>query len=50
VVGPTGSIPAGWFEISEMNWGGGFDRVDYRVVQDDPSVFQGFIYGLPASA
>ncbi len=34
----------GQFEISEMNWGG-WDSVDYRIVQNDPSVFQGFIYG-----
>jgi len=46
-VGPSAGIPAGSFEISEMNWDG-WDRVDYRVVADDPNVFQGFIYG-PAS-
>ncbi|HVC38722.1 MAG TPA: CHAP domain-containing protein [Candidatus Dormibacteraeota bacterium] len=36
------------FEISEMGWygasGGGFDRVDYRVVPDAGSGFDGFIY------
>ena len=42
-VGPAPGIPAGSFEVSEMNWGG-WNRVDYRVVQNDPSVFQGFIY------
>jgi surface antigen len=43
-VGPAGGIPAGSFEVSEMNWTYGWDHVDYRVVQNDPSVFQGFIY------
>ena len=46
-VGPTNGIPAGYFEVSEMNWTNGWDRVDYRVVQNSPSVFQGFIYGHP---
>ena len=46
-VGPDAAIPAGWFEIAEMNWNG-WDSVDYRVLQNDPNVFQGFIYG-PAS-
>ena len=35
------------FEVSEMNYygsGGGFDRVDYRVVADVGSGFDGFIY------
>ncbi|MGC1908213.1 MAG: CHAP domain-containing protein [Candidatus Dormiibacterota bacterium] len=35
------------FEVSEMNYygsGGGFDRVDYRVVPDSGSGFDGFIY------
>ena len=27
-----------------MNWDG-WDRVDYRVLPDDASYFQGFIYG-----
>ena len=39
-------IPAGFFEVSEMNWfagGGGWDRVDYRLVSD--SSVMGFIYG-----
>ena len=47
-VGPADGLPAGYFEISEMNWDG-WDMVDYRVLQDDPSIFQGFIYG-PASS
>ncbi len=42
-VGPADGIPAGSFEVSEMNWAA-WDRVDYRVVQNDPSVIQGFIY------
>jgi surface antigen len=35
------------FEVSEMNYygaGGGFDKVDYRVVPDAGSGFDGFIY------
>jgi surface antigen len=36
------------FEVSEMNFygvsGGGFDRVDYRLVPDSGSGFDGFIY------
>jgi surface antigen len=44
-VGPTSSIPAGSFEVSEMNWSCGWDCVDYRVVQNDPNIIQGFIYG-----
>jgi surface antigen len=50
VVGPdlgVGSIPvvpAGDFEISEMNWDG-WDRVDYRLLPDTATYFQGFIYG-----
>jgi surface antigen len=42
------------FEISEMNFygvpGGGFDRVDYRVIPDVGSGFDGFIYPPRASA
>ena len=45
-VGPNDGIPAGYFKLSEMNWDG-WDRVDYRVVANDPNVFQGFIYGHP---
>ncbi len=44
-VGPSSSIPAGSFEVSEMNWTCGWDCVDYRVVQNDPNILQGFIYG-----
>jgi surface antigen len=50
VVGPdlgVGSIPvvpAGDFEISEMNWGD-WDQVDYRLLPDTATYFQGFIYG-----
>jgi hypothetical protein len=42
------------FEISEMNFygspGGGFDRVDYRVIPDVGSGFDGFIYPPGAGA
>ena len=38
------TIPAGDFEISEMNWDA-WDSVDYRVLPDDANYFQGFIYG-----
>ncbi len=42
------------FEVSEMNYygvaGGGFDRVDYRVVPDTGSGFDGFIYPPNAGA
>jgi surface antigen len=42
------------FEISEMNFygvpGGGFDRVDYRVIPDVGSGFDGFIYPPGAAA
>lgn len=41
------------FEVSEMDFyanGGGFDRVDYRVVPDFGSGFDGFIYPPGASA
>ncbi|HUY25165.1 MAG TPA: CHAP domain-containing protein [Candidatus Saccharimonadales bacterium] len=42
------------FEISEMNFygapGGGFDRVDYRVIPDVGSGFDGFIYPPSAAA
>jgi surface antigen len=44
-VGPTSRVPAGSFEVSEMNAMCGWDCVDYRVVPNDPNVFQGFIYG-----
>jgi len=38
------ALGAGQFEISEMNWNA-WDTVDYRVVENDPTVFQGFIFG-----
>ncbi|MGO8687910.1 MAG: CHAP domain-containing protein [Candidatus Dormibacteria bacterium] len=42
----TGSaLLPGEFEVSEMNATAGWDRVDYRIVDNDPSIFQGFIYG-----
>ena len=40
-VGPEDGIPAGTFKVSEMNWGG-WDRVDYRLVDDDEVM--GFVY------
>jgi surface antigen len=43
-VGSVAVVPAGDFEISEMNWDA-WDTVDYRVLPDDASYFQGFIYG-----
>jgi surface antigen/peptidoglycan hydrolase CwlO-like protein len=43
-VGPTASIPAGSFLISEMNFIG-WDRVNYRVVRVGSPGILGFIYG-----
>ena len=46
-VGPTSGVPAGYFKLSEMNFsgnGGGWDRVSYRVLPDNSSGIQGFIY------
>lgn len=43
-VGTVAVVPAGDFEISEMNWDG-WDQVDYRVLPDSATYFQGFIYG-----
>ena len=43
-VGSVSVVPAGDFEISEMNWDA-WDSVDYRVLPDDATYFQGFIYG-----
>jgi peptidoglycan DL-endopeptidase CwlO len=43
-VSPTDGIPAGSFEVSEMNWDG-WDEVDYRVLQYSSDIFEGFIYG-----
>ena len=40
-VGPTDGVPDGHFKVSEMNHSG-WDRVDYRVVDDDAVI--GFIY------
>ena len=39
----TALVP-GQFEVSEMNWDA-WDTVDYRIVENDPTTFQGFIYG-----
>ena len=47
-VGPTSGVPAGEFKLSEMNFagnGGGWDRVSYRVLPNNSSGIQGFIYG-----
>jgi peptidoglycan hydrolase CwlO-like protein len=46
-VGPEDGIPAGFFKVSEMNWGG-WDRVDYRVVSDDSVM--GFVYTATEAA
>jgi surface antigen len=46
-VGPAAGVPAGQFKLSEMNFqgnGGGWDRVSYRVLPDNSSGIQGFIY------
>ena len=43
-VGPADGIPSGSFKISEMNWNGGWDRVDYRVLSDSGWGGEGFIY------
>ncbi|MEO8897513.1 MAG: CHAP domain-containing protein [Candidatus Dormibacter sp.] len=46
-VGPAAGVPAGEFKLSEMNYqgnGGGWDRVSYRVLPDNSSGIQGFIY------
>jgi surface antigen len=43
-VGSIAVVPAGFFEISEMNWGG-WDSVDYRLIPDSATYFQGFVYG-----
>ncbi|MGH7722721.1 MAG: CHAP domain-containing protein [Candidatus Dormibacteria bacterium] len=42
-VGPASGVPAGEFKFSEMNYNG-WDRVDYRVLPDNSSGIQGFIY------
>ncbi|HET9050122.1 MAG TPA: CHAP domain-containing protein [Candidatus Dormibacteraeota bacterium] len=42
-VGPSGSIPAGSFEVSEMNYRA-WDVVDYRVVRTGSPGILGFIY------
>jgi surface antigen len=44
VVGPAGGVPAGEFKQSEMNFNGGWDRVSYRILPDNSSGIQGFIY------
>jgi surface antigen len=43
VVGPASGVPAGYFKFSEMNYAG-WDRVDYRVLPDNSSGIQAFIY------
>ncbi len=43
VVGPAAGVPAGYFKFSEMNYAG-WDRVDYRMLPDNSSGIQGFIY------
>lgn len=43
VVGPAPGVPAGYFKFSEMNYAG-WNRVDDRVLPDNSSGIQGFIY------
>jgi surface antigen len=43
-VGPAAGIPLGYFKLSEMNYAG-WDQVDYRVLPNNSSGIQGFIYG-----
>jgi peptidoglycan DL-endopeptidase CwlO len=43
-VGPASGVPAGEFKFSEMNAMAGWNRVDYRVIPDNSSGIQGFIY------
>ena len=46
-VGPTSTVPAGFFLQSEMNFfgnGGGWARVSYRVLPNNSPGIQGFIY------
>lgn len=43
VVGPASGVPAGQFKFSEMNYAG-WNRVDYRVLPNNSSGIQGFIY------
>jgi surface antigen/peptidoglycan hydrolase CwlO-like protein len=43
-VGPADGIPQGEFKFSEMNALAGWDRVDYRVLPNNSSGIQGFIY------
>ena len=41
---PASGVPAGYFKFSEMNFAG-WDKVDYRVLPNNSSGIQGFIYG-----
>ncbi len=42
-VGPASGVPAGYFKFSEMNYNG-WNRVNYRVLPNNSSGIQGFIY------
>jgi surface antigen len=42
-LGPASGVPAGYFKFSEMNFNG-WNRVNYRVLPDNSSGIQGFIY------
>ena len=42
-VGPASGVPAGEFKFSEMNYNG-WNRVNYRVLPNNSSGIQGFIY------
>ncbi len=50
-VGPVNGVPAGDFEVSEMNFyanGGGWDQVDFRLIAIGTPGIEGFIYGRAA--
>jgi hypothetical protein len=42
-VGPEGGVPAGYFLVSEMNYGG-WNRVNYRQIPNNSPGLLGFIY------
>lgn len=42
-VGPSAGVPAGDFKLSEMNFNG-WNRVNYRVLPNNSSGIQGFVY------
>ena len=42
-VGPSAGVPTGDFKLSEMNFNG-WNRVNYRVLPNNSSGIQGFVY------